>query len=154
MRKRIRGQMLPETQAILEEIQEGTALHGRLALVVADLADAETKLGARQDDGGAVQYNMCEGDSYDGDWDTQGLGQQDDAGEDHQWEGPEDGQRSGRPAGWKPEGPGRWTRASNPGGGRQAQALRPNTEGMEDTQTSNGTPTTHGAEGCRATTGG
>ncbi len=45
VRRRLRGQVLPEMQAILEAVQEGTDLHERLSLVVANSADAETRLG-------------------------------------------------------------------------------------------------------------
>ncbi len=152
VRKRIRGRMLPEMQAILEEIQEGTDLHGRLALVVAELAGAETKLGTAQDCGGAACYDMCEGDSHDDDWDTQGQEQNGDAGQGDQWEEPGDEKHHGGAAGWRPEGTGRWTRASNQGAG--GQASRPRAGGTGDTQTNDGTTTTHGAEGGRPAVGG
>ncbi len=121
VRKRIRGKMLPEMQAILEEVQEGTALHERLALVVAELADAETKLGAPRDSGGgADRYDLCGGDSCDGDgdWGEQEQEQLGGTGGDHQGERPGGDRHQGRTAEWKPEGPGRWTRASNSGGGK------------------------------------
>ncbi len=152
VRQRIRGHMLPEMQAILEEIQEGSDLHGRLALVVAELADAETRLGTAQGDDRAARFDMWEGDSQDGDWGTQEQVQHGSAEADHQWEGSGNGQCSGRPAGWKPEGPGRWTRACNPGGGRQAS--RPSTEGLGGTQTSDGAPNVQREEGGRTFTGG
>ncbi len=123
VRQQIRGKMLPEMQAILEELQEGTTLHGRLALVVAGLADAETRLGTRRDHGGADRYNLCEGDSNNGDWDEHGhahdQGRPGGSGENRLGEESRGERHGGNATGWRPEGPGRWTRASNAGGGKQ-----------------------------------
>ncbi len=152
VRQRIRGHMLPEMQAILEEVQEGTDLHGRLALVVAELADAETKLGTAQGGDGADRYDMSVGDSHDDDWDPQGRAQHDGSAEDHQWGDPEEDRGQARSAAWKPEGPGRWTRASNSGGGRHES--RPGADSTGSTQTNGGAPNACLEEGDRTTVGG
>ncbi len=118
IRKRIRGQMLPEMQAIMEAVPEGSDLHGRLALFAAGLADAEARLGVRQEEGGPTQYHMGDGDdSLQGDWDDDFYdGHQDTADDDaHRGGGPGAGRHDERPAEWRPEGPGRWTRTRAPG---------------------------------------
>ncbi len=111
--------MLPEVQAILEEVQEGTALHGRLALLAAGLADAEAQLGEQNPGRGAVRYDMYDGDSQEGDWEEGRRRGPEDVGGKQQGEGPGGGNRDGKPAEWKPEGPGRWSRACRPGEGKQ-----------------------------------
>ncbi len=108
--RRIRGQMLPEMQAILEELQEGTSLHERMALLVAGLADAEAQLGAA-DQGGATHYDLYDGDSQEGGWGEHHQGYDDEDGDNHQDNGIRGGVSAERAAGWRPEGPGRWSRA-------------------------------------------
>ncbi len=117
LRKQIRSRTLPEMQAILEEVQEGTELHGRLALLVAGLADAEARTGEQQEGEGPTQYNLYDGDSMHG---MQGEGDhdEDDSGGAHGDARAGDG-KGGRPTGWRPEGPGRWTRT---GRGRDTDA--------------------------------
>ncbi len=130
VKKRIRGQMLPELQAILEQIQD-TELHGRLALMVAGLADAETKLGDRQGTGNVpAQFTMCDGDgdSQQGGWDGEDHTYTEGHQGDEEWDRDErvddatEGCGKGGPTGWRPEGPGRWTRATTQVGN---QARRP-----------------------------
>ncbi len=121
VRRRLRGQVLPEMQAILEAMQEGTDLHERLSLVVANLADAETKLGPNNGDDDADRYDMYDGDTVDDDWeadDPRATELPETAQGDRRDEGPGGHQRCGRPTEWKAEGTGRWTRASNADGGR------------------------------------
>ncbi len=109
-RRKIRGRVLPEMQAILEECQEGTALHGRIALAVADLADAEARLGAPREEGGPARYNMDDDDSQGDGWEHERDNETDD--DDCMHDEETSGARQvGRPAGWRPEGPSRWTRA-------------------------------------------
>ncbi len=108
LRRRIRSQTLPEMHAILEEVQEGTPLHERLALLVAGLADAEARSGVQHEDVGPKQYNLSDDDSAlddsgDGDYDMDRTGGTHDG--DYV-----DGDGHGGPTSWKPEGPGRWSR--------------------------------------------
>ncbi len=112
VRRRIRGHMLPEMQAILEVVPEGSDLHGRLALFAAGLADAEARLGDQQGDEGPTRYQMGDDDSQQEEWedDYQGTA----SGDGSQGNEPGTNCQDGRPAGWRPEGPGRWTRTSAP----------------------------------------
>ncbi len=118
MSRRLRGQTLPEMQAILEELQEGTPLRERMALLVADLADAESQLGARTDQRGTAHYNLYGGDSQDEEWGEQHRECEVDEGGDQSDDRARDSTGAERTAGWRPEGPGRWSRAGN----MQAQA--------------------------------
>ncbi len=111
VRRRIRGHMLPEVQAILEELQDGTAIHERLTLLAASLADAEQKLVGGDHGDGAQRFDMGDDDMWDGDEDTGGSGGATDGEETarttttaHARDG------DGKAAAWKPEGPGRWSR--------------------------------------------
>ncbi len=116
VRERIRTRMLPEMQAIIEEVLEGTDLHGRLALFAAGLADAEAKLGYCCGDEGPTTYHMGDDDSQEG-WDERAQGTANDEGD-----GERDqvrGSQEGRPTEWKPEGPGRWTRTVAQRGGER-----------------------------------
>ncbi len=118
IREKLRGHVLPEMQAILEDVQEGTAVHQRLTLLVAGLADAEARLGMHQEEDGPAHYEMYDDDSQYGEGQdghlsttdemeeegTQGKGTGDDHGD----------VRHAHATGWKPEGPSRWTRADAP----------------------------------------
>ncbi len=109
LRRRIRSQTLPEMQAILEDVQEGTPLHSRLALLVAGLADAEAQSGRHHWEEGPTQYHLYDGDSTheahdDGDDDMGDMGGSHEDGCDG------GGERDG-PTTWKPAGTGRWTKA-------------------------------------------
>ncbi len=150
-RKQIRGQVLPEIQAILEELQEGTTLHGRLALVVAGLADAEAKIGKGYGNDGATRYHMYDGDSQDEYWDEYDQGQPTGAEGDHQGGEPTGSQPGANAAGWRPEGPGRWTRAGNSNGGKQQQ--QKTSDGTESTRDLGSTDAARGATGGKTTTG-
>ncbi len=124
VRERLRGHVLPEMQAILEEVQEGSAVHERLALLVAGLADAEAKLGEQRDGDGLARYDLYDDDSqYDG-WQEGHHSTTEGAGGGAQGGGPRDDQGRVKPAAeWKPEGPGRWSRADAARKGtQQAQA--------------------------------
>ncbi len=154
LRRRIRSQTLPEMHAILEEVQEGTTLHERLALVVAGLADAEAR--DQQGDEGPVQYHMCDEDSMHDGWGEgdQGDHEDDDAG-DARHDEPGGYGQEGRPAGWRPEGPGRWSRkGGQKGGGQQprtAEAAAADAgEGPKDLGRTSGSPSASGNGGNRA----
>ncbi len=115
-REKIRGKVLPEMQAILETCQEGTALHERLTLAVAGLADAEASLGGQRGDAGPARYDLGDDDSQDGQWgQEQHQGEYDD---DYMDDGETGGdQTEGRSVEWRPEGPSRWTRHGVPRSG-------------------------------------
>ncbi len=91
---------------------------------------------------------MYEGDSHEGEWDEHHQGHDDEDGDNRQCNGDRSGGGAGRAAGWRPEGPGRWSRA----GAMQARA-GPNGEAAEQTpsQRANGRS---GGGGAAATTDG
>ncbi len=117
VRKQIRDHMLPEMQAILEVVPEGSDLHERLALFAAGLADAETRLGDRGRAEGPVRYNLGDDDSQHDDWEGEYQGMAGDG--ETQGEGPEGGRQEGKAARWRPEGAGRWSRSGATKGGDQ-----------------------------------
>ncbi len=151
LRWRIRSQTLPEIHAILEEVQEGTPLHERLALVVAGLADAEARDQQREE--GPVRYHMDDDDSMLDQWgeDDQEGREDDDAGGARHGEHWGHGQGD-RPTGWRPEGPGRWSR----NGGQKGEGRQPRTteaaaadvgEGPKDTGKASDSPSINGNGG-------
>ncbi len=124
VRQHIRGRFLPEVQAILEELQDGTAVHERLTLLAAGLADAEQKLGEDQANGGAQHFDMYD-EGEEEQWGENEWDEEDDAMEQEQEERKpsrpttgEEGGKGGKPAEWKPEGPGRWSRRAADDTGR------------------------------------
>ncbi len=116
VRRRIRAHMLPEMQAILEVVPEGSDLHGRLALFAAGLADAEAKLGDWREDEGPTTYHMGDDDSHEA-WSEGAQAEYGD--EQDQQRHPMGRCQEGTTAVWKPEGAGRWTRTGAPKGGDQ-----------------------------------
>ncbi len=122
-RERLRGHVLPEMQAILEDVQEGSAVHQRLTLLVAGLADAEAKLGVQREDDGPAHYDMYDGDSQCDGGQDEHLSATDEARGGVHGGGPGDEHDDVRPAAeWKPEGPGRWSRADGPRRGNRPLA--------------------------------
>ncbi len=161
MRRRLRSQVLPELHAILESMQEGTDVHGRMALVLADLADAETRLCPSGDGDEAERFYMYDGDTADDDWGDDEPRGADTYGESgHRDEETEGRQCRGRTTEWRAEGPGRWTRA-NGGGAAQAANGADYTQGTRERAGANGNSGdtkddgtgTQGAEGNDEATG-
>ncbi len=114
VRQKLRGQVLPEIQAILENMPDGTDIHERLTLVAAGLADAERQLDDDGCDDGVQRFDMHDGDDQwdaDYDHDDADLDVDDEEEGTHEQGGEVDGGKGGRTAEWRPEGPGRWTRA-------------------------------------------
>jgi hypothetical protein len=106
--------VLPEIQAILENMPDGTDIHERLTLVAAGLADAERQLDDDGCDDGVLRFDMHDGDDQwdaDYDHDDADLDVDDEEEGTHEQGGEVDGGKGGRTAEWRPEGPGRWTRA-------------------------------------------
>ncbi len=154
VRQRLRVQVLPEVQAILEKVREDDSLHERLSQVFANLVDAETRLGAGKDEGDcdAARFNMCEGDTGDEDWDEDDAMQterREEEDEDHCHEGTGKGHHQGRTTEWKPEGPGRWTRTANLG--REGAQRTSATTGEAAAQAASGAATTRAADERTAT---
>ncbi len=111
VRRKIRGHMLPEVQAILEDLPGGTPAHERLTLLAASLAEAEQVLDDGDGGDGAQHFNMDDGDAWDGDWGEGEDGLDADARDSTRpTTAGGEGTKGGRPAEWRPEGPGRWTR--------------------------------------------
>ncbi len=120
LRRRIRSHTLPEIHSILEEVQEGTALHARLALVVAGLAEAEAK--DQHGEQGPAQYNLDDDDALSDDWGGDGRDDCDDHdGGDANMDECEGRDNDDKPAGWRPEGPGRWSKKA----GQKGDGQRP-----------------------------
>ncbi len=147
VRQTLRVQVLPEMQSILEAVQGQADLHERLSMVFTNLANAEVRLAAPEDEGDADRYDLYDGDTGDEDWDgDEGMHEDPPAGggDGDRCEGPvEDGSRRGSSA-WRPEGqgPGRWTRTSGSGG--KGAHTTPNDTGTGATQTTGRGPTTPG----------
>ncbi len=120
LRKKIRAHTLPEIQAILEDVPEGTDLHGRLALLAAGLADAEASHEGHIEGEGPATYHMGDGDSQE-DWEEEMQGAFEEGGT--QGQGPRGRPQGNRPAEWRPEGTGRWTRAGTHRGNVQHPQL-------------------------------
>ncbi len=128
--RRIRAHVLPEMQAILEELQEGTSLRERMALLVAGLADAESHITEHAGQGAAAHYAMYDEDSQEDEWDSRRRGCDEEHDDDRHGDGGGNNGGAGRPAAWKPEGPGRWSKA----GAAQARTSASGTE-TEQTHT-------------------
>ncbi len=135
VREKLRGHFLPEMQAILEEVQEGSAVHERLTLLVAGLADAEAKLGDQRDGAAPEHYDLHDNDSQYDEWQGEQQSTIGDGGA---------GTRDGDPGGgcgnlrttaeWRPEGPGRWSRTDMARkGAMQAQPCDASTAGGHHT---------------------
>ncbi len=111
-RRRIRSHMLPEVQAILEELPDGTPIHERLTLLAAGLVDVEQALVDGGQEAEAQRFDLGDDDMCDGEWDADDDCCDDDDGRDttRRAAAAGDETKSGKPAEWKAEGPGRWTR--------------------------------------------
>ncbi len=119
VRQRIRGHMLPEMQAILEELQDGTAIHERLTLLAAGLADAEQRLIGGDHGDGVQRFDMGDddmGDDDDGEGDDECA--TDGHGSTRRTTATQERGSDGRSTAWKPEGPGRWSRRGVDGDAR------------------------------------
>ncbi len=115
VRRKLRGHVLPELQAILEEMQDGSALHERLTLVAAGVADAERHLDDGDTCDGVQRFDLSDDHPWDEGW-GDGDGDADDDGDGLRARSGQGGTGgSCRPAGWRPEGNGRWSR-KGPGG--------------------------------------
>ncbi len=136
VRERIREQFLPELQTVIEHVAGNPEVVDRLSILAAGLAEAEGKLGPSGGDC-AQTFNMAGGDepTEEGDCGARDLGGKGGyAGQD----GGDDG-GTARTVEWKPEGQGRWTRAT--------AAQRPPSSG--NTSTSSGTARAEGMADAR-----
>ncbi len=151
MRQSIRCQLLPELQAVMEYADGNPEILEKLAMVAAGLVEAENKLGGQDGSSGAEHYDMAQSDSRDGqggapervgDARTRQEGEQDPKGSER-------GER-GKAAEWKPEGPGRWSRAaaaaaegrgSDSVGGQQQQRQQRQGKGADESGKNGGHPT-------------
>ncbi len=151
IRRRIRAQMLPEMQAILEEVPEGSGLHERLSLFAAGLADAEANLGEWQSQECPTTYHMDDDDTHD-DW-SEGAHDDAEGMEDHE-RGAEEGARTGGAGGWRSEGASRWTRADTQRAGDQRQRLDAAAAGDMGGPTQGGAAQGTGSASAEAAAGG
>ncbi len=155
VRQRIRGYMLPEMQAIMEGVPEGTELRERLALFAAGLADAETRLGTPQEVEGPTCFHMGDDESRQEDWDD-GYQEMEDGRETRE-DGPEGCKHdAARASEWRPEGIGRWTKTGTSGtGGRLRGASGTSATATTTTRalTTDGDVSANGPTGKGATAG-
>ncbi len=120
------GQLLPEVQSIMEHVEGNPEILERLSILAAGLVDAESRLENRpqasktetfdiaRDDAENRKSGGAEGAAVDRDG-PQGKG------------GAGQGNGKGKSAEWRPEGPGRWTRAAAAGkaGNAAGAAVQP-----------------------------
>ncbi len=113
VRDKIRCQLLPELQAIMEHVEGNPEILEKLSLLAAGLVDAESCLGNRHGSDATETYDMADGDSEKGAWGAatdvtmdQGTAADGQGGARTMQVG-----GKGKPTEWKAEG-GRWTRAA------------------------------------------
>jgi hypothetical protein len=128
VRDKIRCQLLPELQSIMEHVEGNPEILEKLSLLAAGLVDAESRLEDRHGGDATETYDMADGDSEKGTWgaaagDTVGKGA---AGSGQGKAKAEHAGGKGRPTEWRAEGPGRWTRAAaaNGAGDTSAEVAR------------------------------
>ncbi len=147
VKERIRDQLLPEVQEIMEHAEGNPELLEKLSMLAAGLVDAETRLEGSPNAPAAETFDMAEADSDGGDWEGTARGATSKGGEGRaQGKGGDDtGGSKGKSSGWRPEGPGRWSRATTAGkaGSATAETTAHATAAAEAGQTKGET----GAEG-------
>ncbi len=118
VKEKIRDHLLPEVQAIMEYADGNPELLEKLSLLAAGLVDAEARLEGEANTSAAETYDIAEGDSDGGCWGgtAQDKGTKGgEAGCAHGKGGTGQGGPKGRTAEWRPDGPGRWSRAGASG---------------------------------------
>ncbi len=111
--ERLVGELLPEVQALLEHVQGNPEIEERLASIAAGLQSAGHELGSAQA-GAAERFDIGTGDAWDA-WDQQWDDGCEHAADDTQMgdaADDRDGRAKGGTVGWRPEGAGRWSKAS------------------------------------------
>ncbi len=119
--ERIVGEWLPEVQALLEHLQGNPEVEERLASMAASMQWAGQELNASRSEA-AEAYDIGGDDDWDQQWEEH-------AEQSHAAHGGDPNAQGGKPNGgtacWRPEGPGRWARASNAQGKGPASATGP-----------------------------
>ncbi len=122
VRDKIRDQILPQIQLVMEHLDGNPEILDKLSLVAAGLVDAESRLEARSAGGRAERFNMADGDDDElaTDGTTRTTAARSDLVEAQPIGGPggPGGEGKGgksKTAEWRSEGPGRWSRAAAAG---------------------------------------
>ncbi len=137
--ERIASEWLPELQALMEHLQGNPEVEERLASMAASMQCVGQELGAARAEA-AEAYDIAGDDDWDHHWGDHAE-QPYVAGR-----GCTDAQNAaakGGAAGWRPEGPGRWSRATAEKGKGPTAGQAP--EGMHDTEGTSGTAGTMAA---------
>ncbi len=124
VKEKIRDQLLPEVQAIMEHAEGNPELLEKLSLLAAGLVDAETRLEGGPNAPATETFDMAEGDSDGGNWGNtaRDTGSKGGAG-CPQGKGVADtGGSKGKSSEWRSDGPGRWSRAAAAGKAGNASA--------------------------------
>ncbi len=109
VRSKIRDQLLPQVQLVMEHLEGNPEILDQLSLVAAGLIDAESRLEVRPTGGTVETFDIAEGDHDELGWGSTGQAAANRDGAD----GTKGGK--GKSTEWKPEGSGRWTRVSAKG---------------------------------------
>jgi hypothetical protein len=117
VKERIRDHFLPQVQSIMEHVEGNPEILERLSVLAAGLVDAEARLDVHHYANAAQTFDISQGDVEEG---TNGKGGTAKAsmGAGGEPRGKGDAAQSagtGKPAEWRPEGPGRWTRSAAAG---------------------------------------
>ncbi len=117
VKEKIRDQLLPEVQAIMEHAEGNPELLEKLSLLAAGLVDAETRLAGSPSAPAAETFDMAEGDSDGGNGGgtTRDTASKGGAGCTQGKGGADAGGPKGKSSEWRSDGPGRWSRAAAAG---------------------------------------
>ncbi len=115
VRDKIRDQLLPQVQLVMEHLEGNPEILDKLSVVAAGLVDAESRLEARPAGSTAERFYMAEGDDDErADDDTLRPTTDRDGPKGTHPHGGASGDHiggKGKTAEWRSEGPGRWSRA-------------------------------------------
>ncbi len=114
VREKIRDQLLPELQSIMDHVEGNPEILEKLSMLAAGLVDAESRLEDRPSDATIETFDMAEADSEDNSWGTAPMGNayKGESGEPHGKAKASCGGGKGKASEWRSDGPGRWTRAA------------------------------------------
>ncbi len=123
VRDKIRSQLLPELQSIMEHAEGNPEILDKLSLLAAGLVDAESRLGERPSGAAAETFDMADGDSEGGNGNATARPVTGKGGTEVTRASATDdkGGGKGKTSEWRADGPGRWTRAAVATGARGVQ---------------------------------
>ncbi len=130
--ERIADEWLPQLQSLLEHLQGNPEVEERLASMAASMQCAGQELSAARSEA-AQAFDIGDDDEWDQGWgDHVGRTRDADKGDTNA----QGGKPNGGTSCWRPEGPGRWARASNAQGKGPATATGP--QGAHSTEDASG----------------